>query len=367
MKFPSALVLSPLLICIGCDDFAVDAKGFGGKPSPTPPRPSIPTRPSPTFPSGPTFPNPSPAYPSVPTFPSPSYPTYPSIPTFPSVPTFPSPSYPTYPTIPSYPSGPTRPSYPTHNNGNRQDCFDREVNVTDSTTNITETVTETICTPSSSSSGGASGGSIAGAVLATLVLVGAGILACVFCNRQQHQSSDSNNTIPTATAVIVEEPVSWTKIRQTVQEDAATAEHALVRPTNGTFEATYEDDEKTLTTSINLAFVKAKTNGWTVEGRGQDADGEFMVLEGLLSPTGLVYWIEECSSGMVLSEGRFCMDGTAMEGTWEASNSVSGSYRNFRLTAASETESSDEDDEPEILVETNGNKHDEAEIAVDLP
>uniref|UniRef100_A0A7S3L698 Uncharacterized protein n=1 Tax=Amphora coffeiformis TaxID=265554 RepID=A0A7S3L698_9STRA len=335
----------------------VEAKPSRGGPSPQRPAPRPPSTPSFPSPSVPTFPS-SPSFPTVPAFPSnPSFPTSPSVPTNPSTPT-----YPAAPTVIFVPSMPTynRQNYrPVRYNG--QDCVEQVVNVTDPLTNETETTTQTVCVTKSSedsSNGGVAGGAIVGIVLGVL-FVGA-ILACIFVVRQKNSDEETAGDDSPIVAAD-DEPELWTKVRQQVRDDATGTignEFAMVKPINGSFTATYEDEGRTFQNRVDLQFIEAEV-GWEVKGSGHDADGGFIVLEGLMSPTGVVYWIEQCPGVKALTQGRFSADGSEMQGTWETAKGVSGYYQNFQLVSASETEDSDE--EPEIAVPLGGG---EAEIPV---
>ena len=177
------------------------------------------------------------------------------------------------------------------------------------------------------------------------------VVTLIWFHYQRNNSGDDTDAPVKPTTH--EEPAHWAKTRLLVEEDVAlnatNKEIAWVEPKNGTFQSTYEEDGRTLTTSIDLRFHVAKSGGWTITGGGNDADGDFCVLEGLLSPTGTVYWMEECSAGKVFSSGKFSLDGKKLEGTWEAANGVSGSYQDFHMASASDTDETD-DEEPEIPV-----------------
>ena len=304
----------------------VEAKGYGGRPSPTPPRPSpTPPRPSPSFPR----PSPTPPRPS-PTFPRPSPPTRPSVPSAPR------PSYPSVPTSPSRPSSPTFPTKPTV----------PKTRPTSSYETASPTTVEVLRSNSKASDDG-SGGSVVGIIIALIVvaLIVGLIYYCIRSRKNGSEKSTSKSNAPPA------EPASWNKIKAEIKADAGRAEQTFKRPVNGAFESSYEEDGKRFTTTIHLQFIKNDSTGWSVQGTGHDADGDFEVIEGLLSPSGAVYWIEKCSAGTVITKGQFNTDFLSMQGTWEAANGVSGTYQDFQLTSVSETDgSSSDDDEAEIAV-----------------
>jgi hypothetical protein len=83
----------------------------------------------------------------------------------------------------------------------------------------------------------------------------------------------------------------------------------------------------------------AKAGGLIVQGRGRDADGSFVLLEGLWACNGSMYWVAKSAYGNVLTEGHMNEDGTAFKGTWNASNGISGAYQSFQRM-----------DEPEVIV-----------------
>lgn len=280
-----------------------------------------------------------------------------------------------YPSVPTYP---TRPS-----NRNKQNCYERQVNVTDSITNITETTTETVCNgaTSSSSSSSSSGGAIAGVVIGVLIIVGI-VIAVLCCCAQLQQNQDEENK-PDPLAVFMAEPESWNEIRQSVQDDSANMASlsypdaiVISKPPNGTYESVYEEDGRTLKSSIDLRFVGddwEQQHGWSVQGSGHDADGNFLVTEGLLSASGVVYWIEKCNAGIMLTHGKFNSDGWTFQGRYHAANGVSGTFTSFQLVSSfnnstgTDTDASS-DDEPEIAVaiSDDGKKGDEPEISLQV-
>ena len=140
---------------------------------------------------------------------------------------------------------------------------------------------------------------------------------CCFAGRAERKLSGFESHIEEATGL--------------VQRSCADNPYPLQSsPVSGIYDVQYREGFRTFHSNVDMRFSKT-SQGWSIQGKGWDADGQFRISYGLVSHAGMAYWVENQMDRSILSRGRFLFDSNLFMGNWRSSNGRSGSYEVFRF------------------------------------
>jgi len=93
--------------------------------------------------------------------------------------------------------------------------------------------------------------------------------------------------------------------------------------------SSYQENGKMHSTRTELHFEDRSLQSkcyWHVSGKGDDDDGSFRILDGLLAQDGTAYWVEEQGKLRVLNFGTFDWRRMSFGGQWRAENGKRATY-----------------------------------------
>ncbi|KAL7570634.1 hypothetical protein ACA910_014908 [Epithemia clementina (nom. ined.)] len=157
-------------------------------------------------------------------------------------------------------------------------------------------------------------------------------------------------------------------VERSSEDSSANVDRDSRGPTSGTYHARYIEQNKWFNLETHMHFTPAKNGkGWTISGHGHDADGQFTITEGFVSPNSSsllkaegvtsnasaaksdtainAYWVEDQSNRQILSTGTFDFGAyNDFSGSWKATNGTGGRYHGFQLKTPNTTKALVEED-----------------------